>query len=492
MAQTQAETGAVAGDLLAADVRDVMDCFEQSGQLRRVQGADWSLELGAITELMALRNGPSLLFDSIEGYPQGHRVYTNMLNSPQRVAQLIGLPPDTPALDLVRAIRTRFTVERMIDPVHVDEPRFREVSRRGADVDMLSFPSPLWHEGDGGRYFGTACIVITRDPDGGWVNLGTYRIQVHDRHTLGIFVTDSHHGALIMQRYWEKGERAPVAVCVGVPAHVLLGSFLGVPWGVSEYSWAGGLAGRPVEVVEGEITGLPLPSSAEIVVEGFCPPPEGTRRLEGPFGETLGYYGSGAREEPVIEVELVQHRHDPILVGSPPMRPPASSSATHLFRAANLWTEIERAGIPDVRGVWMIPAGSSSLLAVVAIRQRYGGHAKQTGLAAMSGRAGGGQLGRFVIVVDDDIDPTDVDQVLWAVATRCDPVADIDVLRNCVSDFLDPRLSPDKRRRNDYTASRAVVVACRPYHWRDEFPKEVGTSAELRERVVGAWPDLFT
>jgi len=271
-----------------------------------------------------------------------------------------------------------------------------------------------------------------------------------------------------------------------------MGGFLAFPWGTSEYNWVGGLLGRPVEIVKGELTGLPIPADAEIVIEGHVPPPSVERRTEGPFGETTGYYASDPDERPVFKVELVQHRFDPIIVGSPPLRPPASSSASYLFRAANLWSEMERAGVPDVRGVYMLPAGGSSFWAVISIRQRYGGHAKQAAQAAMGGRAGGGQLGRFVVVVDDDIDPSDVDQVLWAIATRCDPESSIDIIRHCTSQYLDPRLPPEKRQTRDYTMSRAVIDATRPFAWKEQFPRPVGTSRELKDKILADWPELFS
>lgn len=478
-------------DLLGSDLREVVEELEELEELRHVDGADWNLEIGAITEMLALRDGPALMFDNIKGYPAGYRVLSNLMNSPRRVGLLFGLSQDANGVTLVETIRRRFTGLELFDPVEVPNARFAEETQRGDDVDLLKFPSPFWHELDGGRYLGTACVVVLRDPDGGWVNVGTYRTQVHDRRTLGLFIEPSHQGALILQRYWERGETAPIAVCIGVQPVVLMSGFLALPWGTSEYKWASGLIGRPIEVVRGEVTGLPLPASAEIVVEGFCPPPSQESRVEGPFGETIGYYASDAAERPVIRVELVQHRHAPILAGAPPLRPPASSSASYLFRAANLWTEMERAGVPDIRGVWMVPSGSSSLLTVISIRQRYGGHAKQTAQAAMGGRAGGGQLGRFVIVVDDDIDPSDIDQVLWAVATRCDPEAAIDIIRETTTHYLDPLLSPEKRAAHNYTASRAIINACRPYHWKDQFPTPVGTSPELRDRILKDWPALF-
>jgi 4-hydroxy-3-polyprenylbenzoate decarboxylase len=478
-------------DLLGTELRELLTVLERQGELRHVDEANPHLELGAITELMALRDGPALLFDHLPGYAPGHRVLTNLTNSPRRVGLLFGLPADAGGIALVRTIRERFSNLKLIDPVPTTRADFAEETERGADVNLLDLPAPFWHERDGGRYLGTACSIVMRDPDENWVNLGTYRVQVHDERTLGLMVEPMHQGSHIMQRYWDAGRDCPVAVCIGTMPAVLMGSFLAMPWGTSEYGWAGALIGRPIEVVESEITGLPLPASAEIVIEGFVPPPSVETRLEGPFGETMGYYGSGASQQAVIRVEQVQHRKDPIIVGAPPMRPPGSSSASYLFRAANLWSEIERAGVPDVRGVWMHPAGSSSFLAIISIHQRYSGHVKQVAQAAMGGRAGGGQIGRFVIVVDDDIDPADIDQVLWAVATRCDPEVSIDVIRNCTSTPLDPRLTPEKRAVGDYSASRAVIDACRPFHWRDRFPQTVGTSTEYQAQILKAWPDLF-
>jgi 4-hydroxy-3-polyprenylbenzoate decarboxylase len=478
-------------DLLGTQLRDLIDEFERRGELRRIDGLNWNLELGAITEMLALRDGQALLFDRIRDYPVGFRVLTNLINNPRRVGMLFGLPSDSGGIDIVRAIRERFNTLSMVDPIEVRSAPFEEESRSGASVNLLDFPAPLWHEHDGGRYIGTACVVAVADPDRDWVNLGTYRVQVHDERTLGLYLEPAHHGNLLLQRYWERGESAPIAVCIGLQPAVLMGAFLGIPWGTSEYRWAGGLMGQPVETIRGEYTGLPLPASAEIVIEGTCPPMSLESRLEGPFGETIGYYASEPDQRPVIHVQAIHYRREPILVGSPPLRPPASSSASYLFRAANVWNQMERAGIPEVHGVWMIPAGGSSALAVVSIRQRYGGHAKQAAQAAMSGTAGGGLLGRLVIVVDEDIDPSDVDQVLWAVATRCDPEDSIEVVRQCTSQYLDPRIPPEKRAADDFTMSRAVIDACRPFRWRSQFPRPVGTSPELQAQVRRDWPELF-
>src|SRR4051812_27580596 len=218
-------------NLLGTGLRDLVDELDRQDELKRIDGADWNLEIGAITEMLALRDGPALLFDSIKGYPAGFRVLSNLINNPRRVGMLFGLPRQSSGIQIVRAIRQAFTDMSAIDPVEVRTAAFEEISKVGRDANVLDFPSPLWHEHDGGRYIGTASVVVTRDPDGGWVNMGTYRLQVHDEHTLGLYMEPAHHGNLIVQRYWERGESAPIAVCLGVQPGVLMSAFLGVPWG---------------------------------------------------------------------------------------------------------------------------------------------------------------------------------------------------------------------------------------------------------------------
>ena len=127
------------------------------------------------------------------------------------------------------------------------------------------------------------------------------------------------------------------------------------------------------------------------------------------------------REEPVIRIRRMYFRNDPIMAGAPPSRPPTEATFYKSFwRSAMVWEELERAGVPDVVGVYCPPEGNTRLLTVVAIRQRYPGHARQAGLIASQCHAAA-YLGRFTVVVDDDIDPTDMKDVWWAMTTRCDP-----------------------------------------------------------------------
>jgi 4-hydroxy-3-polyprenylbenzoate decarboxylase len=358
---------------------------------------------------------------------------------------------------------------------------------RGDAIDLEKFPAPLWHEDDGGRFMGTADLILTRDPDTAQLNVGTYRMQIQDRDKLGLYIAPAQHGRLHRDKYFERGQKMPVVAVFGMHPLLFVASGMKLPLGMNEYEWVGAVQGQPVEVVEGPITGLPFPANAEIVVEGFVDPQKMLE--EGPFGEFTGYYASATRAETYVQVEAVYYRDNPIVLGYSPTRPPGESSyARRIIVDATTWEGLEQAGVPDVRGVATLPSAVNGFI-VISLKQRYAGHAMQAGMIAA--QTLGLQLGRFVVVVDEDIDPTNVDEVLWAMWTRCDPSENVDIVRHCRSQPLDPRLPPEKRESRDYTASRMVIDATRPFHWRDQFPKVVGTSAELEAAMRQKWGAEF-
>jgi 4-hydroxy-3-polyprenylbenzoate decarboxylase len=250
------------------------------------------------------------------------------------------------------------------------------------------------------------------------------------------------------------------------------------------------MRGSAVEVIKGPVTGLPLPANAEIIIEGFIEPDN--MRTEGPFGEWTGYYATGAAQEPVIDVKAIYHRNEPILLGCVPERPPDEICRYRaIVRSALLRENIEKAGVPAVTAAWAHEVGNARLLLAVAINQRYPGHAKQAGhIAAMCHV--GAYCGRYVIVVDDDINVSDINEVLWALLTRSDPATSIDIIRNAWSTPLDPRIEPEKRAVGDYTNSRAVIDACRPFHWRDKFPEVNMPSPEDKALALRKFGHLFT
>ena len=365
-----------------------------------------------------------------------------------------------------------------------------ENHQTGDQVDITRFPAPLWHSDDGGRYLGTGDIVITRDPSTGWVNCGTYRVQVHDAKTAGIMISPGKHGRLMREESWSQGKSCPVAVSLGHdPLLLLLVGGLDFEYGVNEYEIAGGIRGEPVQLITAPYTGLPVPASSEIVLEGEIPPDE--FHPEGPFGEWTGYYAGGERDMPVIKVRSVLYRDNPVVLGCLPGKPPNDNTYFRSpLRAALIWDELERSGIPGIVGAWSHEAGGGRLFNVVAIKQMYPGHAKQVGMATASCPAGS-YANRMVIVVDDDIDPTDTNEVLWALNTRADMIDDVEVIKRARSSVLDPMVYAGETGPRNYN-NRMIIDACRPYDRLSTFPAVARKTQEEAQELRARWPELFT
>jgi 4-hydroxy-3-polyprenylbenzoate decarboxylase len=462
--------------------------MEQIGELKQVDGADWDLEIGTIVDLYQERMGlPALLFDRIKDYPPGYRVLANSLTSIKRIAFTFGIPPDSSALDLVKFWLTylrRFDL--LPSKMLRDGPIFENV-HEGEKIDVQAFPAPKWHELDGGRYIGTGCVVIMKDPDSEWVNLGVYRVQMHAARTLSVMISKGKQGDIIMQKYFERGQSCPVAISFGHDALIYLVGGMEIPYGVCEYDVCGGLRGTPIDVVKGPKTGLPLPADSEIAIEGEIRPGV-TVETEGPFGEWTGYYAGGAKPQPKIEVMAVYHRNNPILLGAMPRIPPNDDTYYRGFlRSAAVWDEMEKAGVPGIQGVWAHEAGGGRMMLTVAIKQLYPGHPKQAGLIASQCHSGG-YANRLTVVVDDDVDPANTNEVIWALCTRNDPREDVEILKRCWSTRLDPMSYPEGHR---VLNSRMVIDACIPWERRDTFSPVVRPSAELRQKTMEKWSDLF-
>jgi UbiD family decarboxylase len=171
------------------DLREFIKRADELGQVNRIEGADWNLEIGSITELQqSVPNAPMLLFDKIKGYKPGYRIVTDYINTELLTDLAMGFPLEAKGIDLVRNWRDKFKDGvNPVRPVEMKDGPVMENIHTGDDVDLFEFPTPKWHEIDGGRYIGTGDLVIQKDPDTGWVNLGTYRVQIHDKTTLFIF-----------------------------------------------------------------------------------------------------------------------------------------------------------------------------------------------------------------------------------------------------------------------------------------------------------------
>ncbi len=467
-----------------SDLRTFLQEVDKIGELTTLHGADLKLEIGSITLCsQEEEQAPAILFDDIKDFPPGYRIIVNCVRSLNRTALALDLPLGLKPIELVKAWREKYRSFKPIPPVLVKYGPVLENVQEENEVNILKFPAPFWNQDDGGRYIGTGSVDITRDPDEGWVNLGTYRLMVHDEKTLGFFIVPGKNGWIHRDKYFASGQPCKVAISLGHEPLVFVAGTSTFDYGFCEYDFIGGVKKSPVEVIAGPYTGLPVPATSEIVLEGISFP--GDTRTEGPFGEWTGYYGSGRRPEPVIHVKRVMHRHNPIIFGEPPGRSLWGTRQNYksIMDAAMIWDQIEKAGISDIKGVYF-PPGGGRLILIVSLKQRYPGHAKQAGLVA-SGCQAAAYMGRYVIVVDEDIDPADYFQVTWALATRSDPAKSIDIIRRHWGSPVDPIAAPGEKGHN----SRAIIEACKPYEWINEFPRSVTVDPFWREKYQKDWKE---
>jgi UbiD family decarboxylase len=472
------------------DLRDWLALIERAGELKRITAAvDPNEELSAIT-YMATRaeRAPALLFDNLAGDRFGARVLANMLGaSKERYALAVGIDPGLGTADMIAA--TRAIMRQRLPPVEID-PRaapVNEIIIRGDDIDLTKFPTPKFWPGDGGPYIGTGDITFTRDPASGRINVGVYRQMVQGPARVGLYCSPGKHGRLDREASWADGKPCEVVAAYGIdPVLFMVGAQV-FGSGESELDAAGGIMGRPVELTKAEVVSLPIPAHAELVIEGLLHP--GDEEMEGPLGEFTGYYGNERSRQPVIEVKAVHCRKSPIMTAALMANYPSCEIGAYyaIMRSARILDDLERIGVPGVVAAYSHPAAASGWgMVIVSLKQQYAGHAAQV-LALTAQCPAAAYYTKWVIAVDDDVDPTDFNQVMWALSTRFNPADDLDVLRNTWSTGLDPSQYPPAARPY---GSKALINACKPHRYLKEFPQPTRLRRATYERVAARWAEL--
>ncbi|WP_326836145.1 UbiD family decarboxylase [Amycolatopsis rhabdoformis] len=471
------------------DLRRWLAEAEREGEVQPIEGAHWELEIGALSQVNYRRAHPkAMLFDSIKDYSAGSRVLSGSVSNPRLLGSVLGLGWDNTDEDLMEILAVK------PGQWAADAAKFRAVtvtdgpllSHVDDEIDLLKFPVPRWHEGDGGRYIGTGCAVVTRDYDTGRINLGAYRMQVQDDgRSATVNIEAGKHGAQHLRRWFEAEGRAPIAATLGHHPAYLVAAGVEVPGDVSEYDYVGAMTGSPVRTIAGLATGLPLPHDAEIAIEGWVRPAD--TRPEGPFGEWTGYYSGSQDPILAIDIEKVYYRDDPILLGAPPGKPPHDYSYMRtVMKSAIITDSLRKTGLPGVRSVWAHEAGGGRSLLIVAIEQKYPGHARQAAyLTAQLPNAA--YMNRFTVVVDHDVNPRDLGEVVWAMCGRTNPELDIEVMKRTWGSRVDPLTLPGEIPFN----SRAVIDACRPFERLKDFPAVAESTEELVASVTRRWPEVL-
>jgi UbiD family decarboxylase len=475
------------------DLRQWLSHVEQLGELVRIdESVDPIEEMGAVTYLVAKQTpSPAVLFEKPTGFESSAispRLLWNILGpSNRRTALTLEEPPDTPTLELIRRVKDKMQVRIEPEEVPRRDAAVFEHTLHGDEIDLTSLPFPKHWPLDGGRYAGTADAVITRDPDTGYLNVGTYRMMIQGPRQCGLYLSPGKDARLHITRAWQRGESIQVAAAWGIdPLFMVVGSQT-FPKNLSEYEFAGGIKGAPIPVVRGQVTDLLLPANAELVVEGEIRP--GSIRAEGPFGEFTGYYGRPEAGAPLVDISAVHFRARPILTNALMADYPSGEQSAFfaVARSARIWSDLDRLGLPGIQGVYSHPAAAGGFgMTVLSLEQRYAGHAAQA-LALAAQVPGGAYYTKWIIAVDEDVDPTDMDQVVWAMATRCNPIEDIDVLRNTWSTWLDPSQNPPEERPY---GSKALINACKEHRYLPVFSKRTALRREVYERVAKRWSSL--
>jgi UbiD family decarboxylase len=472
------------------DLRDWIGRVEAIGQLKRItQPVSRNEEMGAITYLAHQEIGaPALLFEQIRESPKGYRALWNPIGSSvDRFALAIGEPAGLSVMDLIQRCKTKFS--EPIAPVVVEREGVpvNENVQRDEKVDVRPFPAARHWAGDGGEYIGTCDAIVTRDPDGGWLNVGTYRQMVQGKNQVGLYLSPGKDARLHIERYWSRGEPCEVVMCWGIDPALFIVASQTVPKTISEFDFVGGMMGRPVELVKGDRTSLLYPAHVEIAAEGVILPD--SQKLEGPFGEFTGYYGRPEDYAFLVDVKAVHYRDNPILTHALMADYPANECALlySVARSARVWNDLDRVGVPGIKGVYAHPAAAGGFgMTIVSLEQRYAGHAPQA-LALAAQVPGGAYYSKWIVAVDDDVDPSNINQVIWAMATRCSPAEDIDILRQTWSTWLDPTQNPPEERPY---GSKALINACMEHRYIKQFSKRTKVRRSVYDSVSARWAEL--
>ena len=408
--QAVEETVSVQAGQSDKDQRSFIETLRGTGDVVFVdKEVHWDLELGAISRRMAEIDGPAIVFRNITDYP-GQSIFVDPISTWRRAAVTLGLPAHARIPEIYAEYIRRDA--NPIPPVEVKDAACRDVIIRGKDVDVCELAAPMIHEGDGGRYLATWCIVVTKDPDTGWVNWGTYRFMIHNKQYLsGWPFPLSHAGKMLQEKYLPFNKPMPIAIVMGADPASHLAATATTRIGRDEASLAGGLAGHPIEIARCLDSDLTFPACAEVVLEGEILPDRNAH--EGPYAEYPGYRSGEMGSGILMKVNTICYRKNPILSMDCTGLKDCGSVVIALGGGVDIQRGLERAGVP-VTGVY-VPSEGAVHLCIVGV-SKGGREVTEKVLRALTGRR---TYMTKILVCDDDIDIFNLSEVIHAFATRC-------------------------------------------------------------------------
>jgi 4-hydroxy-3-polyprenylbenzoate decarboxylase len=411
-----------------ASLRDYIEALRDLGEIQEINAkVDWNLEMGAIIQRSYELGSPAPLFNRIRGIEAGFRALgapagVSRRNGLARVALSLGWSPTATGCQLVGGLAEAHK-RAPIPPRRVPDGPCKEHKYLGEEVDLERLPAPLIHAGDGGRYVNTWGTVIVQTPDRKWINWSIARIMLAGRNTLTGLVLPRQHLGMIYSQWKKIGRPMPYALAIGTAPAIPFVSAMPLADGINEADFIGAYLGEPLEVVDCETVDLQVPATSEIVLEGTVSVEEFV--AEGPIGEYTGYLNpGGGSPQPVFRVTAMTHRTQPILpvvASGEPIE--ENHTCWALAICAQVLWELRSAGFPVT--ACFSPFHSAAHWLVVTVPGSYRGEAvakRLVGdLANVLHHSRAGALIPKAILLGDDIDPANLEEVVWAFAARCHP-----------------------------------------------------------------------
>jgi 4-hydroxy-3-polyprenylbenzoate decarboxylase len=486
---------------MARDLQTFLKQLDAAGELVRIKAeVDPYLEMGAIADRVskATGGGKALLFEKPRGGSMP--VLMNAYGSLKRMEMALGVEKEARGLDAI-ADRIEHLIQEAMPkpglgffdklaklpmlaevgnwmPKTVKKGACQEIVLRGDQIRLGELPVlTTWPE-DSGPFI-TLGMSHTVNMATGHRNVGLYRLQVFDDRTLG-FHTQLHHDGARNRHGYGSDEKMPVAVSFGGDPNLAYCATAPLPPFLSELMFAGFLRGEGIEMVKAVSQDIEVPADSELVIEGFVNP--GELRREGPFGDHTGYY-SLADDYPVLHVTAITMRKNPIfpatIVGRPPQEDAYLGLATE-----RIFLPLLRMVLPEIRDMHLPAAGAFHNLVIVSMKKEYPGHAQKV----MSAIWGTGQImfTKCVVVVDEDIDPHDMTEVLFRITSNVDPRRDmlftdgpLDVLDHSSDRFaFGSKVGIDATRKN------------KPFDdFKREWPRDLTFPEEILQRVERRWKE---
>ena len=435
---------------MTRNLRSFLQLLEQRQQLRRITAlVDPDLEIAEISNRLLQSGGPAVIFENVKG--SKIPVVVNLLGTVERVCWAMGmesqmelealgeklgkLQSPKPPKKLAQAVdfgKILFdVVKSRPQKVMFGTAPCQEIAIQGEDVNLDMLPLIRPWNGDAGRII-TLGLVITKDPENGIPNISVYRLQQQSINTMTVHWLSVRGAARHLRKATEMGVKLEIAIALGIDPLLIMAAATPIPIDLSEWIFAGLYGGEGVQLVKCKTLDLEVPAQAEFILEGTITP--GEVLPDGPFGDHMGYYG-GVEDSPLVRFQAITHRRDPIYLTTFSGRPP-KEEAMMAIALNRIYTPILRQQVSEITDFFLPMEALSYKAAIISIKKAYPGQARRAALAFWSALPQFTYT-KFVIVVDSTINIRDPRQVIWAIASKVDPVRDVFILPSTPFDSLD-------------------------------------------------------